>query len=192
LNKIEFINKMKKELQGLPEQDKKELLYDYEEHFNIGIANGRDEDEIAQSLGNPKVIARELKANYHITKAESDGSIHNLFRAVFASVGLGFFNLVFVLGPFIGVAAVIFSFYVAGFAIGFSGIVTIIGGFVQIFNPGLLNMPSNVFITFLVGIGLIALGIAFLLTIQIITKQFIKLTIKYLNLNLSIIRKRRV
>jgi uncharacterized membrane protein len=192
MNKIEFINQMKKELQGLPDQDKHELLYDYEEHFNIGIANGRDESEIAASLGNPKVIARELKANYHITKAETEGSLNNVFRAVFASVGLGFFNLVFVLGPFIGLISVLFSLYVAGFAISFSGLVTIIGGVIQIFNPGLLNMPSNFFIAFLVGLGLIALGIAFILTVQFITKHFIKLTIKYLNLNLSIIRKRRV
>jgi len=39
---------IKKELSGIPESDLTEILYDYEDHFNVGISEGRSEEEIAK------------------------------------------------------------------------------------------------------------------------------------------------
>lgn len=36
MNKDEFITTLKKELHGLPPSEIEEILYDYEEHFQIG------------------------------------------------------------------------------------------------------------------------------------------------------------
>jgi uncharacterized membrane protein len=67
MRKKEFLEELKKRLVGLPKEDVKEIIEDYEEHFRVGKKKKRKESEIAKSLGNPKNIARdarqELKSN---------------------------------------------------------------------------------------------------------------------------------
>src|SRR5690625_2679306 len=84
-------------------------MHDFEEHFAFGIEEGKTEEEIAASLGSPNKIAKELLAAYHLEKVETTGTTGNMIRAVWAVIGLGFFNLVIVLGPFIALAAVVFA-----------------------------------------------------------------------------------
>lgn len=61
MKKKEFLEILRKNLQGLKEEDIKEIIEDYEEHFKIGKKNKRSEQEISSSLGNPKEIAIETK-----------------------------------------------------------------------------------------------------------------------------------
>lgn len=61
MKKKEFIQELKKNLTGLPEEDIKEILEDYREHFKIGKKKKRKETEIAKSLGDPKEIAKEAR-----------------------------------------------------------------------------------------------------------------------------------
>src|SRR5690625_5757471 len=51
-------------------------------------------------------------ATYHIGQVESNVSAGNIVRAVWAVIGLSFFNLIIVLGPFIAVVAIIFAGWV--------------------------------------------------------------------------------
>src|SRR5699024_11262340 len=46
-------------------------------------------------------------------KVESTATTGNILRAVWAVIGLGFFNLVIVLGPFLGLAGVILGGWIA-------------------------------------------------------------------------------
>ena len=59
------------------------------------------EEQIAGALGSPSQIAKEILATYHLEKVENTASAGNIMRAAWAVIGLGFFNLVIVLGPFI-------------------------------------------------------------------------------------------
>lgn len=61
MNKKKFLEELEKGLSGLKEEDIKEILEDYKEHFKVGKKKKRKESEIAESLGNPKEIAREAK-----------------------------------------------------------------------------------------------------------------------------------
>ena len=61
MKKKEFMQELKEHLVGLPEEDVKEILEDYEEHFRMGKKKKRKEEEIAKSLGKPKEIAREAR-----------------------------------------------------------------------------------------------------------------------------------
>ncbi|MBT4257892.1 DUF1700 domain-containing protein [archaeon] len=56
-----FLEELKDHLIGIPAEDMKEILEDYEEHFKMGKKEKRKETEIAKSLGNPKEIAREVR-----------------------------------------------------------------------------------------------------------------------------------
>lgn len=63
------------------------------------MERGRTEEEIAESLGDPVSIAKSIKAEYSITRAEREPGIRNIVRAIITVAGLGLFNLIFVLMP---------------------------------------------------------------------------------------------
>lgn len=61
MNKQEFLKELKKNLRGFSQEEIDDILYDYEEHFSIGLSSGKTEEEIANDLGDPKDIAQQYK-----------------------------------------------------------------------------------------------------------------------------------
>ena len=57
MNKKDFMSAMEKALNKVSEVDRRDILYDYEEHFIIASENGKTEEEICLELGNPNEIA---------------------------------------------------------------------------------------------------------------------------------------
>jgi uncharacterized membrane protein len=53
-------------------------------------------------------------ASYHLEKVETAASIVNILSATYAVIGLGFFNLVFVAGLFIALAAILVVGWLTG------------------------------------------------------------------------------
>src|SRR5258708_1960548 len=111
MSKDKFIQDLRDGLRGIPETEKKDILSDYEEHFRAGREQGKTEEHIAASLGNAKTIAKQFRAGYSIKQAEADFSAGNIVRAVLAAVSLGFFNIVFVIGPFAGLVGILVGLY---------------------------------------------------------------------------------
>ncbi|MBT3463965.1 DUF1700 domain-containing protein [archaeon] len=62
MNKKEFFKELNEYLIGINKKEKKDILQDYEEHFKIGKKKKRTESQIVKSLGEPKQIAREIRA----------------------------------------------------------------------------------------------------------------------------------
>lgn len=60
MNKNEFMAKLTSSLSSLSEDDRRSILNDFEEHFIAGLAQGRTEEDIAASLGDPVAIAKEF------------------------------------------------------------------------------------------------------------------------------------
>ncbi|MHB1456191.1 MAG: DUF1700 domain-containing protein [Armatimonadota bacterium] len=56
MKKDEFLSELHNSLGNMSDADKQDVLNDYEEHFRVGMADGRSEEEIAKSLGNPSAI----------------------------------------------------------------------------------------------------------------------------------------
>ena len=94
MNKEQFLNQLRRSLSGIPEQEKKEILYDYEEHFRSGLENGQEEEEIAGSLGNPRVLGKTYRIESLLDEEKGGQRASNILRAVFASLSLGFFNVI--------------------------------------------------------------------------------------------------
>ena len=61
MNKTEYINKMRDLMENVDQDIVEEILQDYEEHFSMGVKEGRTEEEIAAELGDPEEMAKELK-----------------------------------------------------------------------------------------------------------------------------------
>ena len=62
MNKKEFFKELNEYLIGINKKEKKDILQDYEEHFKKGKKKKRTESQIVKSLGEPKQIAREIRA----------------------------------------------------------------------------------------------------------------------------------
>jgi len=191
MNKKEFLGRLSELIKDIPEEEKNDILFDYEEHFRIGLEKGRKEEEIAASLGDPKVIAKQSRASCILKEAEKTTSASNIIRAIFAAVGLGFFNLVIVLGPAIGLIGILVALFAASFAITVSGAAVLFGTLMGPVFAWNIYIPFAAVVSIPLGIGLTALGLLSIIGAFYLTKLFYKLCISYLKMNLQIITNRR-
>ena len=200
MNKKEYLEALSKLLRKLPKEDREDIISDYEEHFAIGLEKGRTEEEISKALGNPKNVAKQIKADNMVKIAQNKPSIGSIIGAILATMGLGLFNLIFVAIPVLVVAVIILILFVAGFIIIFTGIYWVLLPFLHLIIPQLaiptfINSPGNdilnILVVVLCGIGLTAGGIILVVLMAYITKWFYELMIKYLKLNLKIIKGRK-
>lgn len=59
MNKRDYLDLLRYYLRDLPGVMVNDIIYDYEEHFNAGIENGKTEEQISEELGSPDDIAKE-------------------------------------------------------------------------------------------------------------------------------------
>jgi uncharacterized membrane protein len=180
VNKKKYLNDLAEELKSLPLHEQREVLEDYEEHFNMAQESGRTDEDIISGLGSPKKIAKELLAQSEISRAEENPSLSSVTRAVFATLGLGLFNLIFVLAPFIVLILI--------------PVVLIIVSGALLISPFLLLIQDGLTATFLKEIflilGLIGVGLLFFAGALKASRVVYKLTLSYLTFNLKIIRRK--
>ncbi|MDD3753737.1 MAG: DUF1700 domain-containing protein [Euryarchaeota archaeon] len=197
MNKDEYIEKLSKLLKKLPKEEREDILWDYEEHFMIGLEKGRSEEEISKALGNPKTLAKQIKTEYMVKIAEDKQSASSMFEAILSAAGLGIFNLIFVAVPALILIAILLTFFVLSGAMVFGGIYITLASCLQpvlpqyhfniLIGDGWLNILGGI----LVGICLTILGLAFLAGLYFVTRWLYGLAIRYLKLNLEIIKGRR-
>ncbi len=53
MRKNDYLALLNSHLAGLPENEKVEIVLDFEEHFSAGLAKGKTEEEICEDLGDP-------------------------------------------------------------------------------------------------------------------------------------------
>ena len=197
MNKDEYIEKLTKLLKRLPKEEREDIISDYEEHFLIGLEKGRSEEEISKALGSPNNVAKQIKAEYMVKRAEDKQSAGSMFEAILAAAGLGIFNLVFVAVPAMILVAILLTLFVLGGAMVFGGIYLTLANVIQPILPQYnFNMVTDggilgIFAGVLGGIGLTILGLALLVGLVYVSKLFYGLAIKYLKMNVGIIKGRK-
>ncbi|MGG5741435.1 MULTISPECIES: HAAS signaling domain-containing protein [Bacillus cereus group] len=178
MNKEQFLKQLNTSLVKLSQEERQDILQDYEEYFAIGMEKGKTEQEISASLGNPKQISKELTASYRLDQVEQTTSAVNVMRATWEVIGLGFFNLVIVLGPFIALVGVV----IAGWA---SAIAFILSPFVVLIT---LVLGNFLFFDLFVALGLCGIGFFIAMGMYIATSALTKGFIRYLNFNISLVK----
>jgi uncharacterized membrane protein len=178
--KNEFLRRLEQLLANIPERDRQEILYDYVEHFQIGFENGKSEKELTEELGNPEDIARDLLADYRSTRTEAVQSNRSAFKVIMVSVGLLFFNLVFILGPVVSIFAVYLGLCVTALALTISPILFIIS---ILFN-GFTDALVNIFLSLMFGSLGGLLGIGMFYFGRLLKNMFLK----YIGFNLRVIK----
>ncbi|WP_053435605.1 HAAS signaling domain-containing protein [Sporosarcina globispora] len=182
MSQTEFLQRLSNLLKNIPEEEKQDILSDYEEHFRIAIESGRPEIQVAAELGKPEIIAKECITNFHLEKASENQSVSSLFRAIYTSVGLGFFNVIFLLGPFIAAVAVIFSLFVVSFAFLITPLAAIASAFT-------VDSISEFFLNLFISIGFAGLGLLIGVGGFKVSRAFIAWSTNYVKSNLNIIKE---
>ena len=189
MNKKEFIKIFSNNLGNISMNEKKEILADYEEHFAIGLKDNKSEEEICELLGNPKSIAKQYKIDIMLKEVEKTKSISGIIKVIFASLGLGFFNVVFILGPYMGLVAVLISLFAVAFSIIISGVFMFFAAMIQPLISDIFYTGINPLVIIFLSIGITAFGLLFMIGDCFLAKYFYIGTIKYLKFNLKIIKK---
>lgn len=153
MTKAEFIDRMKKGLNGLPQSTIDDIVADYDAHFADGAANGRSEAEVAQALGDPARLARELKAEAGLKSWETQKSPASAMSAIMGILGLGAIDLLILLPMAGGVVGTLIGLFAA--AVG----LFIAGGVVFAVAP-FLGLPGGVLGALLAGAGLMTAAAA--------------------------------
>lgn len=192
MNRERFLAQLRRALGRTAEEEKREILAEYEDHFRAGLEEGRGEEEIARALGNPATIGRLYRIESLADETRRGWGAADTVRAVFASVSLGFFNILFVLGPFAGLVAVLAGLWAAAVAIGLSGVATVVAGIAGPFLPAFAGISAlNIAFAVLAGIGLAAVGLLAVIGMIYVTRGFFVLASRYVRFNARVITGRK-
>ncbi|MBV8391878.1 MAG: DUF1700 domain-containing protein [Alphaproteobacteria bacterium] len=154
MTRLEFLDVLRRRLAGLPPEEIDELVGDYAAHFADGLAAGRSEALIAEALGDPVRLARELRAEAGLRRWETARTPSNFFSALFGFLALIAVDFIFLL-PLLGALA-LFALVTAlvMIALCIAGIALALRLFH--FDHGLsLHYLTRVF----AGVGLLGLGV---------------------------------
>jgi len=190
MNRVEFLRELKKTISSMTSSEKEDIVRDYEEHFDAGSREGKTEEEIARALGNPRVIGRAYKMDTLLQEGEKKHTFGSTTRAVFASLGLGIFNAIFVVGPYAGLVGALAGLWAASFAIAAGGFAAVLAVPFRFLLPSFVSLGgmSPLFVLF-TGIGVCALGVLTAIGMVKLSKCFFAMTVRYLRFNLRVIRK---
>ncbi|MCL5071008.1 MAG: DUF1700 domain-containing protein [Actinobacteria bacterium] len=191
MNKTQYLEKLQKSLKSLPEEEREDILNDFKEYFEIGIERGRPEEELSIALGNPKTLARQIMLESYIKKAEETKSAAHIIRAIFTSVGLSFFNIIFILPVFLVVFSILVSLFAVSVSLGAAGITGTVGSFFYPLYSQYVAFNVNIASMIFAFIGIGSAGILFFVGNIYLSKLIFRFTVKYLKFNLSVIRGRR-
>jgi len=97
MNRIAFLTILNDGLAGLPAREIDDILADYMSYFDEAQASGRSEAEVAAALGDPRRLARELRAETGLRHWENHRSLRNSAAALLSLGGLAAVDILFLL-----------------------------------------------------------------------------------------------
>jgi uncharacterized membrane protein len=156
MNKSAFLRILRDGLAGLPGQDIDEIVSDYGAHFDEGLAAGRSEQEIATALGDPRRLARELRAETGLRRWENHHSLRNSASALLALGGLAAVDILLLL-PLL--FAAVLTVLVLGLVIFILGIIGI-GLLLSVFKLAATAPITTLVLRALASLGLICASTA--------------------------------
>jgi uncharacterized membrane protein len=176
-----FIARLRDGLRGLPPQTIVEIVADYEAHFADGEAAGRSEADVAEALGDPGRLARELRAEIGLKRWEEERSPSGAASAVFAVLGLGAIDLLILLPVLMTVGGVLFGLAMAAVAGLFAG------GAIFVAGP-FAGLPGGVWTALLAGLGVMSGATALGAVIALVTVGLVNALVWYGRLHYRLLK----
>lgn len=175
MTRQEYLDAIRGSLVGMPSSELQDILRDFEEHFDVGLSQGKSEHEVSAELGDPVSVAQtymdpELKTVGHTSEENEEiPSAAATAAAIKAGqddlVGPRVFvvllNLLIAWWVAICLYAINLAFWLLTASLFVGGVLTLITLFtgVELFSVVLLT-----------GIGLIAIGVAICIFSYFMTK----------------------
>jgi uncharacterized membrane protein len=181
MTRADFITRLKAGLSGMPASQIGDIVADYDTHFADAMAAGRSEAEVADALGNPGRLARELKAEEGLRRWDENRTPANARNALWALLGLGALDL-FILTTLLGpVFVALFFMLVASVAI-------FVAGVFLLFAWMIVMPPGGVATAILLGTGFMALGVSFGALLGLICVGLVNAVVWYARLHLRLLK----
>jgi len=108
-------------LAGLPAEDIDDILTDYTAYFEEARASRRAEEGVAAALGDPRRLARELRAETGLRRWENHHSLRNSTAALLALGGLAAVDLLLLLPLLLAVVLILLVAGLVMFVLGVIG-----------------------------------------------------------------------
>ena len=182
MNRATFMGELRAGLAGVHAKDVEEILADYESYFADGAAAGRSEQDIADGLGDPSRLARELRAEVGFKRWEAERSAGNFVGVILALLGLATIDLIFLI-PALGVMLIVVL------AVGAACLALMAIGSFLLFNrlgPGWHHPISNGVLQLLTGAGLLSGGLGGGALLLLITDWVARALIRYARLHFQL------
>lgn len=187
VNKNEYLNQLRKELSGLANSDIEDIIRDQDEYLRDAMSSGREESQVIVSMGSPSQLAKELKAEYQIKAATEEKKVlpkaKIVFKAILALCVLAPFNLLFVLGPFVLLCAILVAIWAVDVSSVIGALAIIVVSVVAVASVGPLVGAT----AFFAGITLLGLSILFACFMVVITGWILKMTVSFLKWNIQFV-----
>ncbi|HTK35820.1 MAG TPA: DUF1700 domain-containing protein [Caulobacteraceae bacterium] len=123
-----FLARLREGLGGLPPAAVDDIVADYAAHFSEGAAAGRSEESVAQALGDPGRLARELRAEAGLRRWEEQRNPTAAAGAIFAVLGLGAIDLLILAPVLIAVGSALFGLFLGSLGVFVAGIGMFVAG----------------------------------------------------------------
>ncbi|WP_127580512.1 HAAS signaling domain-containing protein [Paenibacillus koleovorans] len=170
MNKQEFIETLRHYLASMPEEERNELLRDYDAHFMHGQQSGKTEAYIARELGDPLTLAREAVGDQFLPPPPWSPPRRDTPRFMGVSFLLFFLNAMIAIPVFASVWAV----FVAVCAV---TLTTFLSPFIlvaeSIFENGYAHYKL------FMAIGLLGVGMLLLPLVRFVGKWLLFITVQY-------------
>jgi len=181
MTRQEFLAKLRGGLAGMPASAISEIAADYEAHFVDGQAAGRSEQEVAAALGDPTRLARELRAEQGLKAWQETRTPATAVSAVFAVLGLGAVDFLFLFPILIGVASTILALYITDF------VLVIVGGAMLVGGP-FYDGPGGVAALMLAGLGVISISVSLGALLTLVTTWLVNALVWYGRLHFRLLK----
>jgi uncharacterized membrane protein len=181
MNREAFIARLREGLRGLPPQAIADVVADYEAHFADGAEAGRSEAEVAEALGDPGRLARELRAEAGLKRWEEERSPSGAASAIFAVLGLGAIDLLILLPVLMAIGGTLFALAMAAIGGLFAG------GALFAAGP-FAGFPGGVWAAVLAGLGVMSGATALGAIVALITIGLVNLLVWYGRLHYRLLK----
>ncbi|MGV7212793.1 DUF1700 domain-containing protein [Bradyrhizobium sp. UFLA05-112] len=157
MNRADFLHILGDGLAGLPRAEIDDILADYAAHFEEARASGRVEHEVASALGDPRRLARELRAETGLRRWENHHSLRNSTAALFALGGLAVVDILLLLPLLLAVLLILLVIAFVMFVLGIVGIGLLISVYKHLGDGQVVNL----ILRGLAGVALVTTGVGF-------------------------------
>ena len=185
----QYMRLLRRELRRVSPDDRDAILADCREHFARGRESGQTEEGLARSLGHPSDVAAAAVTELG-DKKQNESTAKSVLRISIGSLAILLFNLIFILGPYLGLVGGMIGLWAGALAIAVSGAAVALAvplePVLEIWIRGNQLMPMEGFMIrvaqFFGGIACVALGLLAVMGMILLTRLFIRGTAGYATL----------